>query len=144
MAKDKKSEKHKRCYSHVLLTQESMLIWIMTIGMMLLAFYCIYSGYTGSLPWLAAMVAFPWTAYGVSQVYYYKKSMKENTRDGIKFETVLEEVRQAYGKAPQIDWTVNEVQTSNGQTSTTTINKGSNPAGVKVGQTQQIDIDYGI
>ena len=144
MAKDKKSGKDKRCYSHVLLTQESMLIWVMTIGMMLLAFYCIYSGYTGSLPWLAAMVAFPWTAYGVSQVYYYKKSMKENTKDGIKFETVLEEVRQAYGKAPQVDWTVNEVQTSNGQTSTTTINKGSNPAGVQIGQTQQIDIDYGI
>ena len=70
--------------------------------------------------------------------------MKENTKDGIKFETVLEEVRQAYGKTPQIDWTVNEVQTSNGQTSTTTINKGSNPAGVGIGQATDIDIDYGI
>ena len=89
MAKDKKSGKDKRCYSHVLLTQESILIWVMTIGMMLLAFYCIYSGYTGSLPWLAAMVAFPWTAYGVSQAFYYRKAMAENTKDGIKYESVL-------------------------------------------------------
>jgi hypothetical protein len=59
-----------------------------------LAFYCIYAGFTGSLPWLAAMVGFPWTAYGVSQMMYYKKSMSENTIGGIKYESVMEEIRQ--------------------------------------------------
>jgi len=35
------------------------------------------------------MVAFPWTSYGVSQHAYYKKAEKENTKDGIKYETVM-------------------------------------------------------
>jgi hypothetical protein len=46
----------------------------------------------GSLPWLAAMVGFPWTAYGVSQAMYYRKSMAENTSGGIKFESAVKEI----------------------------------------------------
>lgn len=86
--------KQKKEFSKWLLVQESILIWIMSISFLLLAFYCIYKGYMGSLPWLAAMVGFPWTAYGVSQVQYYKKSEKENTKNGIKYETVLTELQQ--------------------------------------------------
>ena len=82
-------------FSKTLLKQESALIWIMSLSFIALAFYCIYEGFTGSLPWLAAMVGFPWTAYGVSQAMYYRKSMKENTSGGIKYETVLEEARRA-------------------------------------------------
>ena len=82
-------------YSKKLLDQESALIWIMSLSFIVLAFYCIHEGFTGSLPWLAAMVGFPWTAYGVSQAMYYRKSMKENTSGGIKYETVLEEARRA-------------------------------------------------
>lgn len=87
--------KKKREFSKWLLLQESVLIWIMSISFLLLAFYCIHQGYMGSLPWLAAMVGFPWTAYGVSQVWYYKKSTIENSKDGIKYETVLQELEQA-------------------------------------------------
>lgn len=76
-------------FSKILLIQESFLIWIMSLTFLFLAFYCIHEGYTGSLPWLAAMVTFPWTAYGVSQAFYYRKAMAENTKDGIKFESVL-------------------------------------------------------
>jgi hypothetical protein len=82
-------------FSKTLLKQESALIWIMSLSFIVLAFYCIHEGFTGSLPWLAAMVGFPWTAYGVSQAMYYRKSMKENTSGGIKYETVLEEARRA-------------------------------------------------
>ena len=35
------------------------------------------------------MIGFPWSAYGVSQVYYYKKSLAENTKDGIKYDSVI-------------------------------------------------------
>ena len=140
--KDKKKEKG--CYSHALLTQESVLIWIVTLAFLALAFYCIYSGYTGSLPWLGMMVAFPWTAYGVSQVAYYKKSEKENTTGGIKFETVLEEVRQQYNKATAaIDWSVTDI-TSTSSTPISSNNTGTNPAGVGIGQSTDVDIDYGI
>lgn len=85
----------KKEYSKKLLDQESALIWIMSLSFIALAFYCIYEGFTGSLPWLAAMVGFPWTAYGVSQAMYYRKSMKENTAGGIKYDSVMEEIRQA-------------------------------------------------
>ena len=48
----------------------------------------------GDLPWLTAMVGFPWTAYAVSQMYYYKKSEKENTVGGVKYESVMAEIRK--------------------------------------------------
>ncbi len=87
MDMDKKIE-----FSKILLIQESVLIWIMTIFFMYLAYLCIQNQYFGELPWLAAMVGFPWTAYGVSQMYYYKKSMKENSKNGIKYEAVMADI----------------------------------------------------
>ena len=81
--------KKKNSFSKILLIQESILIWIMTIAFIGLAYLCIVNQYFGELPWLAAMVGFPWTAYGVSQACYYGKSMKENTKGGIKYETAV-------------------------------------------------------
>lgn len=72
-------EKKKHEFSKVLLIQESILIWILTLSFIILAFICILLGYLGTLPWLAAMAGFPWTAYGVSQAFYYNKSKAENT-----------------------------------------------------------------
>lgn len=89
-----KKEKQKKEFSKTLLIQESVLIWIMSICFLALAFYCVSMGFTGSLPWLAAMVGCPWTAYAISQAYYYKKSMHENTTGGIKFETAIAEVNK--------------------------------------------------
>ena len=98
--------KQQREYSKTLLIQESALIWVITIGMMFIALICILEGYTGSLPWLAAMVGFPWTAYGVSQAFYYKKSEKENTKDGIKFESVMAEINNKQNTCKSdLDWT---------------------------------------
>lgn len=88
--------KQKREFSKTLLIQESALIWISTLAYIVLAFYCIYNGYMGSLPWLTASASLPWAAYGVSQVYYYKKSMAENTKDGIKYASVMKELDEAY------------------------------------------------
>ena len=80
-------------FSKILLIQESILIWIITISFIILAFMCIFNGFFGELPWLAAMAAFPWTAYGASQAFYYKKSEKENTKNGIKFETAMAQIQ---------------------------------------------------
>ena len=134
MAKNKKKQRE---YSKSLLIQESALIWVVTLGMMFIAFVCVIRGFTGSLPWLAAMVAFPWTAYGVSQAFYYKKSIKENTQGGIKFESVMAEVNATYGQAVNnaqtaIDWNVdNNMEDQSG------LNLGAQP-------TQEINLDYGI
>ena len=86
----KKSNTKKKEFSKLLLIQESILIWIVTIVLLILAFVCIKQEYFGELPWIAAMVGFLWSAYGVSQMYYYKKSMAENTKDGIKYDTVMQ------------------------------------------------------
>lgn len=92
--KVQKTEKPKKEYSKTLLKQESALIWIMSLSFIVLAFYCIYQGFTGSLPWLAAMVGFPWSAYGISQMMYYKKAMAENTCGGVKYESILQEAQR--------------------------------------------------
>ena len=79
----------KQEFSKALLVQESALIWVVTLSAFYLAFYCIKNQYFGELPWIVALVGFPWTAYGVSQACYYGKSMKENTVGGIKYETAV-------------------------------------------------------
>lgn len=85
-------KKSKKAFSKVLLIQESILIWIVTLAFLALAAFCVQKDYTGSLPWLTAMISLPWGAYGISQCFYYNKSTKENTKNGIKFETVMAEL----------------------------------------------------
>jgi hypothetical protein len=84
MAKKNKNKKKKE-FSKVLLIQESILIWIVTLALLALAFYCVIQGFFGELPWITAMVSFPWAAYSVSQACYYQKSEKENTVNGITY-----------------------------------------------------------
>lgn len=99
MAKYIQVNKKKQEFSKLLLIQESILIWFISISFIVLAFICVLNGYLGTLPWLAAMVSFPWTAYGVSQVFYYQKSKAENTKGGIVYDTVT----QTNGYTPNID-----------------------------------------
>ena len=88
--KIQKTTKKKCEFSKKLLIQESILIWIITISFIVLAFFCILNQYFGELPWLAAMCGFPWTAYATSQGFYLKKSERENTKGGIKYDTVIQ------------------------------------------------------
>ena len=85
MSKKNKDNK-KTSFSKSLLIQESILIWVITITFLVLAFICVFMGFFGELPWLSVIVAFPWSAYGICQAYYYKISMKENTKDGIIYD----------------------------------------------------------
>lgn len=75
----RKRNKDKKEFSKVLLIQESVLIWIITLAFLVLAFISVIKGYLGSLPWLTAMVSLPWAAYSVSAACYYNKSKAENT-----------------------------------------------------------------
>lgn len=92
----------KKEFSKVLLIQESILIWITTLGLLGLAFICIMKDFTGSLPWITAMISLPWTAYGVSQACYYRKSTIENSKNGIKYDTVMATLNQS-GNEETID-----------------------------------------
>lgn len=94
--------KKKTAFSKGLLIQESILIWIITLGCLVLAYFCIINGSYGDLPWLTVMVGLPWAAYGVSQMYYYKKSTAENTAQGIVYETAMAD-RACPTPEPQYD-----------------------------------------
>ena len=124
----------KREFSKNLLVQESALIWITTLGYLLLAFYCIFNGYMGSLPWLTASASLPWAAYGVSQVYQNKKSMAENTKNGVKYESVIKELDNAHENYNKI---IKEVADN-------IIIEGDNSGEDGMNSSDDINTDYGI
>ena len=86
---NKRKNKTKLEFSKTLLIQESLLIWLHTIAMLVLAYICVFKEAYAELPWLTAMATLPWTAYGVSQHAYYKKAQAANTEGGIVFENAF-------------------------------------------------------
>ena len=92
-----KKSKNKTEFSKSLLIWETILIWVITLSFIALAYICIINQYIGELAWLGAIYAFPWAAYGVSQACYYKKAEKENTKGGIKYESVLGTAQNVLG-----------------------------------------------
>lgn len=62
------------------------LLWVVTVGGLALAAYCIHKNYMGALPWLSAMVGLPWTAHGVVCSFYLNMSKSDHKEGGITFE----------------------------------------------------------
>ncbi len=62
------------------------LLWVVTVGGLLLAACCIRTGYTGALPWLTAMVGLPWTAHGVVCSCYLNMAKSDHRQGGITYE----------------------------------------------------------
>lgn len=84
-------------YSKRLVSDIRALLWVVTVGGLLLAFYCIRTGYTGSLPWISAMVGLPWTAHGVVCSFYLNMCKSDHSEGGITFEAA----KAANFNAPQ-------------------------------------------
>ena len=97
------NEKRKTEFSKSLLVQESVLIWIVTLAFIVLAFICIVNEYTGELPWLAVLCSCAWAAYGVSQACYYNKSKAENTKGGIKYDSVMTQIMEEVEEVTEDD-----------------------------------------
>lgn len=93
------SNKNGKEFSKTLLIQESILVWFISTVCLGLAYLCILKDYTGSLPWLSAMIGLPWAAYGVSQACYYNKAKAENTKDGIKYDSAMAELAAGCAQA---------------------------------------------
>ena len=74
-------------YSKQMITDIRYLLWVVTIGGLLLAVYCIYRGFTGSLPWVSAMVGLPWTAHGTVCSFYLNMAKSDHQTGGTTFET---------------------------------------------------------
>ena len=73
-------------FSKRLISDIRALLWVVTVGGLLLAAYCIRTGYTGALPWLTAMVGLPWTAHGVVCSNYLSMAKSDHKQGGITYE----------------------------------------------------------
>lgn len=73
-------------FSKRLISDIRLLLWVVTVGGLVLAAYCIRKGYTGSLPWLTAMVGLPWTAHGVVCSCYLGMAKSDHRRGGITYD----------------------------------------------------------
>lgn len=73
-------------FSKRLISDIRLLLWVVTVGGLVLAAYCIRKGYTGSLPWLSAMVGLPWTAHGTVCAFYLNLAKSDHREGGITFE----------------------------------------------------------
>ena len=62
------------------------LLWMVTVGGLLLAFYCVRSGFAGALPWITALVGLPWSAHGVVCAFYLNMAKSDHKEGGITFE----------------------------------------------------------
>lgn len=74
-------------FSKRLIADIRALLWMVTAGGLLLAAYCIRSGYMGALPWLSSMVGLPWAAHGTVCAFYLNMAKSDHSKDGITFET---------------------------------------------------------
>ena len=147
-----KQRKPKKEYSKGLLIQESALIWITSLLYIALAFFCILQGYTGSLPWITASASLPWAAYGISQVFYYKKSMLENTKGGIKYDTVMKELdnqlgkylNMTYGNNADYNDLIKELIKNNNSSSTIPSTNNDTKIFTETQISNELNVDYGI
>ena len=73
-------------FSKRLIRDIRCLLWVVTLGALALAGYCIRTGYTGALPWLTAMVGLPWTAHGVVCTGYLSMAKSDHKEGGITYE----------------------------------------------------------
>lgn len=83
---EKKPASRRLEFSKKLISDIRWLLWAVTLGGLALAFLCIYRGYTGSLPWLSAMVGLPWTAHGVVCSFYLNMAKSDHREGGITLE----------------------------------------------------------
>jgi len=88
-------------FSKRLISDIRLLLWVVTLGGLVLAAYCIRKGYTGSLPWLTAMVGLPWTAHGTVCAFYLNLCKSDHREGGITFEAA-----KAVGFQPHVEESV--------------------------------------
>ena len=97
--------KTKAEYSKKLVTDIRSLLWVVTVGGLLLAFYCVRKNYLGALPWVTSMVGLPWTAHGVICSFYLNMAKSDHKIGGITFETAKANnfaVNQTSNDSPKI------------------------------------------
>jgi len=74
-------------FSKKLVMDIRSLLWVVTVGGLVLAAWCIHKGFTGSLPWLSGMVGLPWAAHGTICSFYLNMAKSDHKEGGITYET---------------------------------------------------------
>ncbi len=83
----RKKKPQEQEFSKRLISDTRRLLWIVTIGGLALAAWCIKEGFDASLPWLSAMVGLPWTAHGAICSFYLNMAKSDHREGGITFES---------------------------------------------------------
>ncbi len=73
-------------FSKLFMLLESAIVLYTTYEGFWLARAAVTGDFSGTLPWVAAMVTACWSAYGTSAAFYMNKAKAENTAGGIVFE----------------------------------------------------------
>lgn len=76
----------KQEYSKKLVGDIRRLLWVVTLGGLALAGVSIALGYTGSLPWISALVGLPWAAHGTVCGCYLNLAKSDHREGGITYE----------------------------------------------------------
>lgn len=73
-------------YSKRLISDIRSLLWVITVGGLGLAFYCIYKEFLGELPWIALMVSSAWAAHGTACGFYFSMAKSDHKKGGITYD----------------------------------------------------------
>ena len=65
-------------YSKLIILFETLIILVLTVGVLFLVKMSIEREFDGAFPYLTTMVSVAWAAYGTSTAFYYNKAKTEN------------------------------------------------------------------
>lgn len=68
------------------------LLWVISVGGLLLGFYAVHARFEGALPWISAMVGLPWTAWGTAAAFYLNLAKSDHRQGGITHDTAMAEL----------------------------------------------------
>lgn len=83
--------KKKIDFSKKLVNDVRTLLWVVTVSCIALAFYCVYLGYLGTLPWIAGMVSAAWASHGTICSFYLNMAKSDHSEGGITYEQAMKE-----------------------------------------------------
>lgn len=73
-------------YSKRLTNDMRYLLWVISVGALLLAFFCAYLRFEAAFPWITAMVGLPWTAWGTAAAFYLNLAKSDHKAGGITYD----------------------------------------------------------
>ena len=79
-------------YSKRITNDMRSLLWVISVGGLLLGFYAVHARFEGALPWISAMVGLPWTAWGTAAAFYLNLAKSDHRQGGITHDTAMAEL----------------------------------------------------